>query len=161
VKADWEFWKRDEEEFKKGTVLERNDWRFNRTHQLTEYSWEPSIVDSTPLIASVDGNRLIKLCENVNGTTERNDAHLEVNNSMKNSQRCEERAQQSSVEERRIVVADFHRQLPSPTSMHSKTVSSTLRSTEIHSTSDRCLQYRNDAFIVLSLRSKCFCNSRI
>uniref|UniRef100_A0A915BNZ0 MSP domain-containing protein n=1 Tax=Parascaris univalens TaxID=6257 RepID=A0A915BNZ0_PARUN len=105
VKADSEFWKRDEEEFKKGTILERNDWRFNRTHQLKEYSWEPSIVDSTPPIPSVDGNRLIKLCENVNGTTERNDAHLEVSNSMKNSQRCEERAQQSSVEERHVVGA--------------------------------------------------------
>uniref|UniRef100_A0A0M3IUT6 Uncharacterized protein n=1 Tax=Ascaris lumbricoides TaxID=6252 RepID=A0A0M3IUT6_ASCLU len=109
---DSEFWKRDEEEFKKGTVLERNDWRFNRTHQVKEYSWEPSIVDSTPPIPSVDGDRLIKLCENVNGTKENNNAHSEMSNNAKSIQECQERAQPNNVEERCVVVEQENQHAP-------------------------------------------------
>ncbi|KHN75341.1 Spindle-defective protein 2 [Toxocara canis] len=100
-KPDAEFWKRDEENFKLATLLEKNDWRFNRTHQEKEHSWEPSIVNSTPPIPPVEGDRLLKFC-NKDTVVMPEEANALLHDGA--SRIMQQDVQASSVAERSIVV---------------------------------------------------------
>ena len=49
-----------EESYLRRRVLDQDDYRFNRTHQEKENSWEPSIHDSLPPIPAIRKTTLLE-----------------------------------------------------------------------------------------------------